>query len=438
MSRPISIPPLRAWYGKTLQNKPVAPTTAAPRGRRQADALDSQVSATLKGSWLGLFLTELFEGVGQISLLLLLLEAIWEGVDSWVKPDVYVLLTMALGQSAWVARRKQQGLATAWWMQLAGVAFYALVESLIEGPSFFVKPKHITFACLTLAYVWGAALEAEGQHPRRAFYGVVLSRLAQGLAPLFFYVALDLRQEAWGSGFFGFFDTPGHTFLLALSVTQVGALIALALVGRRQRQVIAQLLNQLKDLSRWGFGSRVVQAVLRDSGTQAASRIERAIGFIDVRGFTAWSERHPPEQVIELLNRFYAAVLQASAGKMIKSKMSGDEVLLVLEANDRALPVMQAALKAAIQALQPVQLSAGAGLWVGPVVEGFFGAHEAPVHDVIGDTVNTAKRLCDHAASGELLAGPAGRLPATQAPSQRIQVKGKQQPLLATCYLALP
>jgi len=47
-----------------------------------------------------MFLTELFEGVGQLALFLLLLEAIWEGSASWIKPDVYVLIVMALGQSA--------------------------------------------------------------------------------------------------------------------------------------------------------------------------------------------------------------------------------------------------------------------------------------------------------------------------------------------------
>lgn len=69
-------------------------------GRRATDSLDRKVNATLQGSWLGMFLTELFEGVGQLALFLLLLEAIWEGSASWIKPDVYVLIVMALGQSA--------------------------------------------------------------------------------------------------------------------------------------------------------------------------------------------------------------------------------------------------------------------------------------------------------------------------------------------------
>lgn len=265
--------------------------------------------------------------------------------------------------------------------------------------------------------------------------GIVLSRAAQGLGPLLFYLALDLKGESWIEGVGGFFNSAPHAFLLALAITQVGALISLALVGRRQKTVIGELLHQLKTLSRWGFGNRVVQAVLRDSGTRAASRVDRAIGFIDVRGFTAWSEAHPPEEVIELLNRFYAMVLQACEGQLIKSKMSGDEVLLVLPADAKALVIMHSALRAALLAVQPLQLSAGAGLWLGPVVEGFFGAPEAPVHDVIGDTVNTAKRLCDQAPGGQLLAGPVGSLTISAAPPISIQAKGKNQPVLAARYL---
>ncbi|OIQ65514.1 hypothetical protein GALL_529270 [mine drainage metagenome] len=82
-----------------------------------------------------------------------------------------------------------------------------------------------------------------------------------------------------------------------------------------------------------------------------------------------------------------------------------------------------------------MQLSAGAGLWIGPVVEGFFGAQSVQIHDVIGDTVNTAKRLCDQAQGGQLLVGPLERLADESAPQRRIQVKGKHQPVTAACYL---
>jgi class 3 adenylate cyclase len=232
----------------------------------------------------------------------------------------------------------------------------------------------------------------------------------------------------------GWYSSPSHQYLLVLGIMHVGAFGSLALVNRRQQMVIVDLLQQLKTLSRWGFGSQVVEKVLRNRGTQAASRAERAIGFIDVRGFTAWSEARPPEEVIALLNNFYAAVLEACGQDLLKSKMSGDEVLLVLNADSQARHTMQAALRAAMAAVQPMQLSAGAGLWVGPVVEGFFGAQAAQIHDVIGDTVNTAKRLCDHAQGGQLLAGPIDGLTDKTADQISIRAKGKSQPVVAAVF----
>ena len=193
------------------------------------DSLDRKVNATLKGSFLGMFLTELFEGVGQLALFLLLLEAIWEGSASFVKPDVYVLLVTALGQSAWLAWLRLKGQRRPWWSRLVGLVFYALVESSIEGASFFLKPKHLTFGILMVVYAWGAAMEAYRHHPKVALMGIFLSRAALGFGPLSFYVALDLREKPWFESLAGFFTSAPHTFLMALAVTQVGAFISLAL-----------------------------------------------------------------------------------------------------------------------------------------------------------------------------------------------------------------
>ena len=48
-------------------------------------------------------------------------------------------------------------------------------------------------------------------------------------------------------------------------------------------------------------------------------------------------------------------------------------------------------------------LKAGVGLHFGPVVEGLIGTPEQQSYDLLGESVNTAKRLCDHAGGGEVL-----------------------------------
>ena len=399
------------------------------------DALDVRVRATVQGSWLGRFLGELLQGSGLLALLLLLLEAIGEWDSLWHRPDVYVLMTVAVGQSAWLAWRLRGDASLGWWNRALGLLLYAVVESWLEGPEFFAQTRHITFAVLTLLYAAGMDLETRATLHGFQWLGLAVARSAQGLAPVLFYVALDLRDQGWLQGWQEFLQSPAHVYLIALGVTQAAALTTLALVSRRQSGVILDLVEQLKRLSRWGFGSRVVQAVLGgQADAQAAARTERAIVFVDVRGFTAWSETHDPEAVIALLSSFYEAVFKAAGSALVKSKMSGDEVLLVLPSDPvQALRCAQEALRAALAAVQPFGLSAGAGGWIGPVVEGFFGIQDSPVHDVIGDTVNTAKRLCDQASGGQLLVGP-GELFATQMPhlpAVTLQAKGKQLPLQA-------
>jgi class 3 adenylate cyclase len=78
-------------------------------------------------------------------------------------------------------------------------------------------------------------------------------------------------------------------------------------------------------------------------------------------------------------------------------------------------------------------LTAGIGLHSGPTVEGLLGSPDVRLYDVIGDTVNVAKRLCDQALGGEVLltvdcARGAGMDPSA-LPSRTLSVKGKAEPI---------
>jgi adenylate cyclase len=392
--------------------------------------LDAHINAKLYGEFGSVFVSELFQGGGQLALMLLLLELVSEWPRVLLNPDPWLLLAVAIGQSAWLARARQRHTHVPVWGRLVGVVVYVAVESLVEGLRFFAAPHHVSFMLLSGLYALGMAWEHHHARRHWAVAGTVVARLAQAAGPVLYYIALDLNGRDWLAGLGGFLDSSAHAFLLILALGQAASLVALSLAGHRQAQVIEQLVSLLKQLSRWGFGDQVVNHVLRHGGAQGAQRAERVIAFIDVRGFTPWSESRTPEAVVAMLNAFYAAVLQAAGSAAIKTKMGGDEVLLVL-AGGSATPVVCRALSAARQALAVWGLDAGAGLWQGPVVEGFFGAHDAPVHDVIGDTVNTAHRLCGQAGPGQLLWGPV-QADTPLAPGEAalwVEVKGKSQPV---------
>ena len=146
------------------------------------------------------------------------------------------------------------------------------------------------------------------------------------------------------------------------------------------------------------------------------------------------ASRAQAEAVVGMLNGYYRAA-ESALGEIrpIKFKYTADEVMAVFGEPADAVTGAQRMLAAAQALLATSQLTAGAGLHYGPVVEGVLGGEGAKAYDFIGDTVNTAQRLCDAAAAGELLVSIATCDAAGVSPTQLRDViaKGKREPLKA-------
>lgn len=128
--------------------------------------------------------------------------------------------------------------------------------------------------------------------------------------------------------------------------------------------------------------------------------------FVDLEGFTRYSERHAPAEVVEMLNRFFEVVVTAvnREGGWV-NKFEGDAALCIFGApdvdEDHAVKALEAATRmradlAAVQ-LGSERLGAGIGVASGSVIAGFLGTPERYEYTVIGDSVNLAARLCDAA-----------------------------------------
>ena len=124
--------------------------------------------------------------------------------------------------------------------------------------------------------------------------------------------------------------------------------------------------------------------------------------FLDIRGFTAWSEGRTPEAVVDLINRFYAAAEPHWKGA-ICVKLIADEIMLVFPEVDTAVRSVRSMCASISGELARHDLKAGVGLHFGAVVEGLIGTSSHQRYDLLGESVNTAKRLCDHAEGGEVL-----------------------------------
>lgn len=146
-------------------------------------------------------------------------------------------------------------------------------------------------------------------------------------------------------------------------------------------------------------------------------RLDMAVFFSDIRGFTAFSEGREPEAVITMLNAwlgFQTAVILEAGG--VVDKFVGDEILALFQGEDAVARAWRCA--SAIQQRAPglaqergERLAVGIGIHYGSVVMGDVGAGDRLDYTVIGSTVNLAARLCSAARAGEVvLTGEAAAL----------------------------
>ncbi len=137
--------------------------------------------------------------------------------------------------------------------------------------------------------------------------------------------------------------------------------------------------------------------------------------FADIRGFTSFSERMPPEKLVEILNQYLSLAAEAVLEyEGTLDKFMGDAVMAFFNAplnqSDHALRALKAAL-AMQQTIaehcshleEDCRLSFGVGISTGEAVVGNVGTARLMNYTAIGDSVNLAKRLQEHARAGQIL-----------------------------------
>lgn len=151
----------------------------------------------------------------------------------------------------------------------------------------------------------------------------------------------------------------------------------------------------------------------------AAQRPQRqtlSIMFADVRGFSAFGEWLPPEQLVEIINGYFTVAARAlHAYEGVIDKFLGDAVMVLFntplnpQANHaeravRAALAMQEALTAYHARIPEAhRLHFGIGIHTGEAVVGNVGGDFRQDYTAIGDAVNLAKRLQELAQPGQVL-----------------------------------
>ena len=125
-------------------------------------------------------------------------------------------------------------------------------------------------------------------------------------------------------------------------------------------------------------------------------RVDRSFAFVDLCGFTRFTDAHGDEEAVGVVTRFRTAVREIASEHAVRvDKWLGDGAMFV-STDDRRLLNALLELMGRVENTE-VALPLRAGASKGPVIllEG---------DDYVGGAVNLAARLCSAADPGELLA----------------------------------
>jgi len=196
--------------------------------------------------------------------------------------------------------------------------------------------------------------------------------------------------------------------------------VALSIYSQRLTHDL-QAQNQLLHRLLTHFSPKVRQRLLERAGkgrlTLGGERSEVSILFSDIRGFTRMSATMEPDDVVDMLNAYFAALVEAIfCCEGTVDKFIGDAILAVFGSPDPDPEHHRQALHAALAMQEAVQkLNAarkernqptceiGIGVHSGDVLHGFVGTQERLEFTVVGDAVNRASRFCSAAGANEII-----------------------------------
>ena len=392
---------------------------------------DTTLEKRIEGSPATRFFQEFFGNSAQFPIANILLELLLEGpVRYLVAPDAYAITLAAIVQTRILSRWQMGAHPRRFLGNLIGPALYTAIEIGIEGTEFFASPNHLAYWGFAAAIGLLQSIRPAIPRPLRGPVQVIEDVVRASIL-LVMYIIFENATGGLAHG--GFFTDPSHKFV-ALATLLLGLSLGLAnLTARRYLHLLRETAAQLRTYSEWLLGRDLLEKSMVDPATLTLKRHQRTVLFMDIRGFTAWSETRGPEEVVEMLNRYYrAAETTLASAPVVKSKFTADEMMVVFPGPAEAVLAARRLRREIGELLAGHGLGAGIALHSGPLVEGLLGSMGVKFYDVIGDTVNTAKRIEGAAVAGEVLvsADVAAVLETGKLGLKRqIAVKGKEMPI---------
>jgi adenylate cyclase len=235
------------------------------------------------------------------------------------------------------------------------------------------------------------------------------------------------------------------------------AFAGIAAAGIENQQFAQRIQKEMlarENLTRY-FAPQVAERIAssREAARLGGDKRPVAVLFSDIRGFTPLSETMNPDDMASLLSEYFTEMVECvfrHDGTL--DKFMGDAVMAQWGAPIGSGNDADRALQAAIDMMRALtklnakwrtegrpQLQHGIAVNYGEAFAGNIGSERRLEFTVIGDTVNTAYRLCSAAEAGQILITEETRqaliTPPRLSACPPMELKGKSQPIPVYCVV---
>jgi len=224
--------------------------------------------------------------------------------------------------------------------------------------------------------------------------------------------------------------------------------------ARQQTQGVAIVLDDMTERKKLEAQRRLLERMVSpavldqinlNSFQIGGKKVDITCLFADIRGFTSYSEKQSPEDLVAVLNLYLAAAAEAVlAHEGTVDKFLGDAVMAwynaplpqpdhTLRAVKTALTIREAIEKLHKELPAKSHLDFGIGIHYGEAVLGWIGTDKRLEYTAIGDSVNTTKRIQENATKSQILMSKLAyervKNEVEAKPYAPLTVKGKTQPI---------
>lgn len=212
----------------------------------------------------------------------------------------------------------------------------------------------------------------------------------------------------------------------------------LANLSRKSYQDAEKLRRQSEVIYRYtphDVWKRIGANAEKGSYELADAEFEGCFMFLDVKGFTAFSEEREPDQVVKALNAYFGPatdIVHECGGDV--DKYIGDAMFAVFPGPDEALRAGRRLLMLFKDLKKRgAPFAVRIGMNIGRAVRANVGSRDRREYTYIGDAVNLAQRLESNCTPGKLLISKdlfeMAATPFEEVVEREIEVKGKRRPV---------